>query len=287
MSQAAIILNVSNTEHSHANGLSGIWTVPGRKEKETFGMLVIYPTPEIQDIGDKRRTIHWLKAKPLAMDVVGMRSDATAHTFGSTGAKEKWGLLLCAAEPDVPKELLTAEEAQIEFLNENPPDVKMRKDRKTGATVAVNIEPDAVREKKIELSFAVEALRHSFEAECRKLVQKAEIQRALRNLQVEDQRLVGEGDRIWARPEEQKNLSDLHRAACARLGQGRPWAYVPKQLVECPGCGAMIAENILKCPQCNGWLDEGIEELRTLGPKDRARFMYPERFEEPVAAGKR
>jgi len=148
MSQAKIIINVSDEDHSHSNGLSGMWTVPGKK-KEDFSCLVIYPTPEIQDIGDQRKVVHWLKAGPLALDIVGMRSDACAHTLGSTGNKEKWGLLLCEAEPDVPRDWLDAREVEMNFLNDNPPDTKMRLDKKSGALVAVNIEAVEVVEKKI------------------------------------------------------------------------------------------------------------------------------------------
>src|SRR5258707_925903 len=122
MSQAKIVINVSNEEHAHSNGLSGNWIVPANKQNEEFSMLVVYPTPEIQDIGDQRKVVHWLKAAPLAADIVGLRSDAAAHTPGSPGTKEKWGLLLCAAEPDVPKDWLNAREEEMNFLNENPPD---------------------------------------------------------------------------------------------------------------------------------------------------------------------
>lgn len=284
MSQAKLIINVSDNEQPHSNGLSGTWIVPARKQSEEFALLVVYPTPEIQDIGDQRRVMHWLKAAPLAMDIVGLRSDAAAHGVGVSGNKEKWGLLLCEAEPDLPKELLKALESEIEFLNSNPPDVKMRKDNASGAVVAVNIEEPSVKEKKIELSFSVQSLRAAFEKDCRKLVTKAELMRANKNLLLEDQRLVSEGDRMWARPAEQHNVNELHRRACARLGQERPWCYIPQQLVDCPGCGAKIKQDVLACSHCAGWLDEGIEELRGMKPKDRAMKMYPERYAEPVGA---
>jgi len=285
MSQASIIINVSEQEQLHSNGLSGTWIVPGKKANEEFAVLVVYPTPEIQDIGDQRRVMHWLKSKPLALDIVGMRSDAASHGYGSPGTKEKWGLLLCEAEPDLPKELLNALEKEIEFLNFNPPDVKMRKDNKSGAIVAVNIEPDNVKKEKEEISFRIQDLRADFVKECRKLVTKKEVQRAKHALQIEDQRLVAEGDRMWARPTEQQNINEIHRRSCTRLGQERPWSYVPQQLVDCPGCGSKIKENVLSCSHCGGWLDEGIETLREMPAKERAMKMYPDRYAEPVTAG--
>jgi hypothetical protein len=283
MSQAAIVINVSDQEHSHANGLSGIWTVPGRKGKEKFGILVIMPTPEIQDIGDQRKTVRWLKAQPIARDIMGTASDATAHTFGSKAGLEKWGLLLCEAQPDVPKPLLQALEDELEFLNDNPPDVKMRRDKKSGAVVAVNIEPPEIRDRKIKLSESIQLLRMEFEDACRAMVATKEILLATRNLQSEDQRLTGEADMMWERPNERVNISQLHQRACKRLGQERPWAYTPRQLVACPGCGGMIAENVITCSLCNGFLDEGIPELAKMSPRDRAMSMYPERYAPPEA----
>lgn len=283
MSQARIIINVSNQEHSHANGLSGTWLVPAKSANEEHATLVVYPTPEIQDIGDNRRTVHWPKVSSLAMDIVGLRSDAAAHSPGSPGTKEKWGLLLCEAEPDIPKELLNAQEEELNFLNENPPDYKSRKDKKTGAIVMVNVEAVEISEQKQKLSNTVVKLRRKFEAECRKLVQQSEIDRAKANLAREDARLVAEGDAIWAGPETGRaNINEIHKRACIRMGQERPWCYVPQQLVDCPGCGAKIKEDILSCPACSGWLDEGIKELRSMKPKDRAMKMYPDRYAEPM-----
>lgn len=285
MSQARIIINVSEFEQPHSNGLSGTWIVPGKKPNEEFAVLVVYPTYEIQDIGDQRRMGHWLKASPLAKDIVGLRSDAAAHGNGDSGTKEKWGLLLCEAEPDLPKDFTVAMEEQIDYLNRHLPDVKYRKDPESGLIVATNVEDEDVRAKKIELSAKVQTLRQEFEAHCRTLVQEKEILRARQTMTLEDQRLVAEGDRMWARPTEQQNISELHRRSCARLGQERPWCYVPVPMIDCPGCGAKIKENVLSCSHCAGWLDEGIEKLRAMPPKERAQIMYPERYAEPVEVG--
>ncbi len=287
MSTANLILNVSTEGQIHSNGLSGTWIVPSKKPEEAFALLVVYPTPEIQDIGDERKTVHWLKAKPLALDIVGMRSDAAAHGMGQSGNKEKWGLLLCAAEPDLPKELLDAQEAEMEYLNTHPPDIKMRTDPISKATVATNLynsEPGEF-DKRVELSMTVQVLREEFVKFCRSLVTQEEIKRAKANLLREDQRLIGEADMLWARPGQQQNINEPHRKALERMGMERPWHFVAKQLVACPGCGSMIQENILICPVCKGWLDEGMEKLAAMDGKKRRAKMYPEQFDrEPVAA---
>jgi len=214
---------------------------------------------------------------------VGLRSDAAAHGVGSPGNKEKWGLLVCEAEPDLPKELLNAIEREIVFLNQNPPDVKMRKDNVSGAIVATNIEAEPVKAEKIALSNHIQELRQNFEKDCRKLVMKSEVAKAKKNLLTEDQRLVNEAERMWARGEgERRNINDLHIVAARRIGREYPWAYIPQVLTDCPGCGGKIKENILSCSHCAGWLDEGIEKLRAMPPKERAMKMYPERYAEPM-----
>ena len=285
MSTARIVINVSNQEHSHANGLSGNYTVPSRKDGEEFGMLVVYDRTEIQDFGENRRAQNseWAKASAVARDIIG-RSDAASHSYGSPATKEKWGLLLCEAEPDLPRELEKALEEERAYLGKHLPNAKYVRDAETGMTVWQNADPENITREKERLSFRVRDLREDFESDCRKMVKKEEISRAKRNLQLEDQRLVAEGDRMWAGSEgDKRNINELHKAACIRLGQERPWCYVPLQLVDCPGCGAKIKENVLSCSHCAGWLDEGIEKLRKMPPKERSMKMYPDRYAEPVS----
>jgi len=290
MLDARIVINVSDTEYAHHNGLAGNFIVPAKKDGEPFGILVIYGVHEIQDVGNQAKTQHWPSATAVAFDVVGRNSDATAHTLGTAGGAEKWGIMLCEASPDIPKELQQAIEEEQLYLGENPTEIKQKRDRKTKMMLAYCIDPPEVKEQKIKLSAKVAEMRGNFHRYCRTLVAKKEVDFAKQHLQLEDQRLVGEGDLLWAGNEAAKrNISELHKGACRRLGNERPWCYVPRQLVGCPGCGAMIAGNILMCPQCQGWLDEGVEELRAMKPKERALKMYPERYGEPLppnAAGR-
>jgi hypothetical protein len=277
MSTAAIVINVRDHEYTHSNGLSGTWVVPAKKANEPCAILIVYPREEIQDQGDRRGKIEVVDAKVLARSIVGHGSNS--------GPKEKWGLLICEAEPEIPRDLISAIRDEANFINKNRAKCEYTKDSDSGAIVIENTFRPGVAEKLEEFSQNVQVFRSEFEDSCRKLVQKSEIAKAKHNLQMEDQALVAQGDKIWAGPEPGRiNISEIHTSACARLGQERPWAYVPQQLVDCPGCGAKIKENILSCPQCSGWLDEGIEELRAMKPKDRAMKMYPERYADPMQA---
>lgn len=278
MSTAAIIINVRDHEHTHSNGLSGTWIVPAKKPNEPFGILIVYPREEIQDQGDRRGKVETVEAMTLAQSILG---------YGShSGPQEKSGLLICEASPEVPRELIAALREETVFINKNRPKCEYIKDPDTGAIVIENSYRPGVEDRLIELSKTVVALRSQFEADCRKLVQKSEIAKAVMNLRMEDQELVAQGDHIWAGPEPGRiNISELHKNACRRLRQTRPWCYVPDQLVDCPGCGGAIKEDILVCPLCQGFLDEGIDELRRLKPKERAQFMYPERYANPEDSG--
>jgi hypothetical protein len=288
MLDARIVINVGDMPYMHANGLSGNWIVPGKKPDEDFGILVVYNAHEVQDVGNQAKTEHWPSSASICLDILGKNSDAAAHTAGAPAGAEKWGLFLCEAAPDIPKDLLAALDEERTFLGENPPEIKQKRDRKTRMMLATTVDPPEIAEQKTKLAARVEKLRQKFLEDCRKLVTKAEVAKAKHNLQIEDQRLVSEGDTMWAGNEAAKrNISELHKGACRRLGQERPWCYIAKQLVDCPGCGAKIREDILTCPQCAGWLDEGIDELRLMKPKDRALKMYPERYGEPVASAAR
>ena len=49
------------------------------------------------------------------------------------------------------------------------------------------------------------------------------------------QRLVVEGDQMWARGHSYREISDMHRRAALSLGSEREWAYVPTKMLDCPG----------------------------------------------------
>lgn len=272
--KAALIINISDQSHSHNNGAAGNWIIPAKTEKEDFALLVVYPVNEIQDIGNNRTTSTTIEGTRLAKDIVGRGSDG--------GSKEKWGVMVCSAEPKIPDALEDAMKEEREYLSKHKPQSKMVKDEESGALVAENVEKESVSAQKVELSLKVQELRWQFEKDCRKHVTPKELQAAKTAFISECQRLVAEADSMWQRPNEKINVTIRHQRAAGVLRQEREWAYSPKQLVGCPGCGAMITENILTCPACAGWLAEGIEELRGMKPKDRALLMYPDRFAEPV-----
>jgi len=257
MSQCSLIINVSPNEHMHNSGLGGHFTVPAKPLDLPFALLVVYPTPEIQDIGDGRKTVHWVKARSRAIDIVGAAVMRDGKQVGKNAEynRQKFGILLCDAEPDFPRALEKAMEAEGEYLNLNPLDHRYHKDQETGAMVIRNIYPEGAREQREKLSQEVVKQRDIFHEQCRELVTSEEVSRAQNAMNTEYARLVALGDRLWARPQDHKDISDLHRRACIALGQERPWCYIPQQLVDCEFCGSKIKQNIAICPQCGGILD--------------------------------
>ena len=69
------------------------------------------------------------------------------------------------------------------------------------------------------------------------------------------QRLVGEGDTMWARGHSFREISDLHRRAAIALNIEREWAYVPLRMVDCPACGEKVKPGVAVCKHCHAILD--------------------------------
>ena len=69
------------------------------------------------------------------------------------------------------------------------------------------------------------------------------------------QRLVVEGDQMWARGHSYREISDMHRRAALSLGSEREWAYVPTKMLDCPVCGEKVKPGVAVCRHCSAILD--------------------------------
>jgi hypothetical protein len=69
------------------------------------------------------------------------------------------------------------------------------------------------------------------------------------------QRLVSDGDTMWARGHSFREISDLHRRAAIALGIEREWAYVPVRMVDCPACGEKVKPGVAVCRHCRAILN--------------------------------
>jgi len=179
------------------------------------------------------------------------------------------GVLLCKAEPELPKELIKLFEAERAFLEENRPEGRYV--RKGPSVEWKNMESAEVSKEKNRLSAEILRERDKFHEYCRTLVTVQEVKTANQNMVTEFGRLIAEADMMWARPPEQVNISDLHRQACRAMGQERPWSYTAVQLVDCEGCGVKHKEGIAVCPHCGAILDrEKAIRLGLLDPESTA-----------------
>src|ERR1700689_2983607 len=99
MAEASIVINVKNQPHIYSKGPLGIFKVP-EADENGFGMLVVRPMGEIQDIGSMQsRGNEPTPALKLCKDILGEKG-------------KQMGLLVCKADPDVPKSLEKAEQAE-------------------------------------------------------------------------------------------------------------------------------------------------------------------------------
>jgi hypothetical protein len=69
------------------------------------------------------------------------------------------------------------------------------------------------------------------------------------------QKLITDGDTMWARGHSFREISDLHRRAAISLGVEREWAYVPMRMNECPACGEKVKPAVAVCRHCGAILD--------------------------------
>jgi hypothetical protein len=79
------------------------------------------------------------------------------------------------------------------------------------------------------------------------------------------QKLITEGDTMWARGHSFREISDLHRRAAIGLGVEREWAYVPLRMGECPACGEKVKIGVGVCKHCGAILDEEKAAKHELG----------------------
>jgi hypothetical protein len=84
---------------------------------------------------------------------------------------------------------------------------------------------------------------------------KEELAAALARRDAYYQRLIAEGDIMWARGHSFREISDLHRRATLELGIEREWAYVPMKMNECPACGEKVKCGVAVCKHCGAILD--------------------------------
>lgn len=79
------------------------------------------------------------------------------------------------------------------------------------------------------------------------------------------QRLVTDGDTMWARGHSFREISDLHRRAAISLGAEREWAYVPMRMADCPACGEKVKPGVAVCRHCRAILDQEKAAKHGLG----------------------
>lgn len=90
------------------------------------------------------------------------------------------------------------------------------------------------------------------------------------------QRLISEGDMMWARGHSYREISDMHRRAALAMGMEREWAYVAVEMQDCPVCGEKIKRGVAVCKHCRAILDE------ERAAKHGVHREYPEQRNSPV-----
>jgi hypothetical protein len=84
---------------------------------------------------------------------------------------------------------------------------------------------------------------------------EAELVQARERLRETCGRMVFEGDLLWSRKAGNPDITDAMRRAAKWLGLERPWAYTPREMATCPGCGERLAPNVAVHVACGAVLD--------------------------------
>jgi hypothetical protein len=79
------------------------------------------------------------------------------------------------------------------------------------------------------------------------------------------QRLVTDGDTMWARGHSVREISDLHRRAAISLGSEREWVHVPVRMADCPACAEKVKPGVAVCRHCRAILDQEKAAKHGLG----------------------
>lgn len=259
MAEVAIVISVNKNPQIYRHGPLGTFIVPPKTEKG-IGMLIIREMGEIQDMGSNQtRRSEPIPAKKLALDLI--------KSFSILNGKgEQLGLLLCAADPDVPKALARAEQEERDYLAVNPGKLEQEKNPVTKVLELSKSFHPKVEDQKIKLSEAVQRERLKFEAECRKLVTAEEIRTAETNLTSYYQRLCRDADRMWSIESERREINLQHQEAAAELHYEKPWASSPQAHQDCPACGMAVKREVAICSHCNAVLDDEKAKKFKVGP---------------------
>lgn len=95
---------------------------------------------------------------------------------------------------------------------------------------------------------------------------KQDLEEPTRLLNMKLGQIVSEADAHYAN-HKPDDISDMHRMACRRLKQTRPWLNAGVELESCPACGESVKANIARCPHCTAVLNEDLD-----------RKYFPEKY---------
>jgi len=253
MAEVALIINVNKKDFIYRRGPLGTYVVPG-KGKGKFGLLIVRPMGEVQDIGGNQvRRGEPVPPAKLCKDILGEKG-------------LKMGLLVCAAEPDEPRSLLKAEAIERDYLEEHPGKVEQTKNARLKMMMSETVRSQREIETIEKNALKVEEETIAFREHCEKLVKASEIAEAVKNLTAYYQSLCQEGDTLWAVENTRREIGLHHQDAAVEMGYEPPWASTPGMKMDCPACGAKIKPDVAICLRCEAVVNDAKARQFKVGP---------------------
>lgn len=253
MSETAIIINVNKKDFVYRRGPLGTYVVPGKGDGK-FGILIVRPMGEVQDIGGNQvRRGEAVHPSKLCKDILGEKG-------------LKLGLFVCSAEPDEPRSLLKAEAVERDYLEEHPGKVEQTKNQRLKMMLSETVRSQREIEQMEKNALKVSEENTEFHDHCKKQVKPAEVAKAVENLTAYYQSLCSEGDTLWAVENTRREIGLHHQDAAREMGYEPPWASTPSMKMDCPACGAKIKPDVAICLRCEAVVNDAKARQFKVGP---------------------
>lgn len=86
--------------------------------------------------------------------------------------------------------------------------------------------------------------------------------------------LLSEGNAVWDRTKDYRQISDLYRFGAEYLGISTEWHENLLNRMPCPGCGESVRKNIATHPACGAILDRAKAEALGMIKKEQPQPQY-------------
>jgi hypothetical protein len=97
---------------------------------------------------------------------------------------------------------------------------------------------------------------------------------------------IAEGDSVWARTQDPKQIPFHARVGARELNMARDWAKDTSTMAPCPACRELVLPDAVKCSKCSAILDWKRAAAMGIATREQLEFAREQGLIEPVKAKK-